>query len=163
MCLSSWRPEHWIYLTDPKMQQESVNATLQLWAISDLWAGAGSFCDNRLFAKGQVLTWEMVRPWKDHRIWTLHSFRQYQACCLNFSDFFSWQLYAPFKAHLISERTCGDLQENMEQNKTNNETRKHEYRHNRTNKPRARSAFKNEAKLMCTITIYTPSYEEPER
>lgn len=51
----------------------------------------------------------------------------------------------------------------MEQNKANNETRKREYRLNRTNKPRAQSAFKNGAKLMCAITIYTPSYEEPER
>lgn len=111
-CLTSWRPEHWIHLTYPEMELESSYAILQLWAINDLGVGACSFCDNRLLSKGQVLTWETVRPWKDRRIHLLRVSGQYQARCLNFSDFFSLQLYASFYG--TSERMCGDLQENMD-------------------------------------------------
>lgn len=51
-----------MHLTYPEMELETGNASLRLWAISDLGVGACSFCDNRLLPKGQVLTWEAVRP-----------------------------------------------------------------------------------------------------
>lgn len=161
-CLTSWRPEHWIHLTYPEMELESSNAILQRWAINDLGVGACSFCDNRLLSKGQVLTWETVRLWKDRRIWSPHSFWAISGTLLKFFWLFLLTAVCIFLRHVLFQKERVAIYRKT-WIKTNNETRKHEYRHNRTNKSCAQSAFKNEAKLMCTITIYTPSYEEPER